>query len=73
MRSEILAAVLVVAIAVAGVLLGLWKIDTIGLILAAGGAAFMFRPGLWRVAGLVLIAGGILMWFDVIGVESFPW
>ena len=64
--------VILVALAMVGVLAGLWKIDMFGLVAICAGAFIMmlFFPNPWAfLPGLALIALGLLLWFDVIGVS----
>lgn len=62
--------VAIVAIAFAGILVGV-KIDTFGLISICGGVfvATLFFPNIYAlVPGAILIAFGLLLYFDVIGI-----
>lgn len=65
--------VAIVLVSLAGVLAGLWKIDVIGLVLICAGAfvlSFFFPLPPALVLGSVLIAVGLLLWFDILGAMS---
>jgi hypothetical protein len=61
---------LVAIMAVAGVLLGLWKIDTIALVCLGAGVFLLFLAPMnvwvWLIVA-ALVALSLLLWFDVIG------
>jgi hypothetical protein len=62
--------VAVVLVALIGVVLGLWKIDTFGLIFMATGSYVILRPGLWLFLGVALIGFGVALWFDWISISG---
>ena len=69
MIPRLLIPVMVVAVALVGVLLGLWKIDTLGLGCLAIGSFFVFGHGYWKFFGFGLIIIGIALWLDWINLS----
>jgi len=65
---------LVLVVALAGPLLGLFKIDTYGLIFIVGGLAMFFYPMIqalyFRAVAVVLVLIGLLLWMDVISISG---
>jgi len=66
--------VLFVAFALAGPLIGWFKIDTFGLMFITGGLALFFYPvslGIYsKLLGVALVIAGVLLWFDVWSISG---
>lgn len=67
---KILLPIGILVVAVIGVLLGLWKIDTFGLAFILIGSYLVLRAGLWKILGLVMMAFGVALWLDYIGISG---
>ena len=65
---EYIAVVLVGAVALAGPVLGFWKIDTMGLASILAGVFVLFSPMLlaihWKAVGVALVVLGAILWTD---------
>ena len=71
--KEYLAVILVGAVAFVGVFLGLWKIDTFGLMAILAGVFVLVSKSIFpyfKIVGFALIGIGLLLWFDVIAVSG---
>lgn len=62
--------VAVVSVALIGVVLGFWKLDTFGLVFLAVGSYLVVRPGLWLYVGVASIGFGVALWLDWISISG---